>query len=75
MGLKGTRVGGVVISNKHANFFINDKTSSASDFLRLASIVEMSVEKQFGVKLIPEIEKVGNKNEIIDRLSSSYKKW
>lgn len=75
VGLKGTRVGGVVVSNKHANFFINDKASTASDFLRLASIVEMSVEKQFGVKLIPEIEKVGNKNEIIDRLSSSYKKW
>lgn len=73
-GLKGMRVGGVVVSNKHANFFINDKVSTAADFLRLSAMVESSVEKQFGVSLIPEIEKVGNKNEIVGRLSCSFKK-
>ena len=73
-GLKGVRVGGVVVSNKHANFFVNDKASTAADFLRLSAIVESSVEKQFGVMLIPEIEKVGNKNEIVGRLSCSFKK-
>ena len=72
-GLKGIRVGGVVVSNKHANFFVNDKASTASDFLRLCAIVEAEVEKQFGVSLIPEIEKVGNKNEINSRLSRAFK--
>ena len=72
-GLKGTRVGGVVVSNKHANFFVNDKTSTAGDFLRLCAIVEAGVERQFGVSLIPEIEKVGNKNEVNSRLSHSFK--
>ena len=72
-GLKGTRVGGVVVSNKHANFFVNDKASTAGDFLRLCAIVEAGVERQFGVLLIPEIEKVGNKNEVNSRLSRSFK--
>ena len=71
-GLKGARIGGVVVSSKHANFFINDKVGTSMDFLRLSALVEKSVEKQFGVTLVPEIEKVGNKNEIIGRLSSSY---
>ena len=72
-GLKGTRVGGVVVSNKHANFFVNDKASTAGDFLRLCAIVEAGVERQFGVLLIPEVEKVGNKNEVNSRLSRSFK--
>lgn len=71
-GLKGKRIGGVVVSNKHANFFINDKFGTALDFLRLSALVESSVESQFGVNLIPEIEKVGDKNEIIGRLPCTF---
>ena len=71
-GLKGTRIGGIVVSNKHSNFFINDKFGTAMDFLRLSALVEKEVESQFGVKLIPEIEKVGDKNEIIGRLPCSF---
>ena len=71
-GLKGTRVGGVVVSNKHANFFINDKVGTSLDFLRLSALVEKKVEQQFGVNLIPEIEKVGDKDEIVGRLPYSF---
>lgn len=71
-GLKGTRIGGVVVSNKHSNFFINDKFGTALDFLRLSALVEATVESQFGVKLVPEIEKVGDKDEIIGRLPCSF---
>ena len=70
-GLKGLRVGGVIVSNKHSNFFINDKFGSVMDFLRLSALVEKTVEKQFGVSLVPEIEKVGEKDEIVNRLSYS----
>ena len=72
-GLKGFRVGGIVISNKHANFFVNDKNGSVSDFLHLVKIVQVSVEKQFGLWLIPEIEKVGDFNETFSRSSYTLK--
>lgn len=71
-GLKGLRMGGIIISTKHSNFFINDKGGSVVDFLRLSTIVEREVEKQFGLTLIPEIEKVGDKDETFGRLSHSY---
>ena len=72
-GLKGKRVGGVVVSSKHANFFINDAGGSVSDFLELLSFVENTVMKNFGLTLTTEIEKVGNKNEVTGRLSRSFK--
>ncbi len=73
-GLKGLRVGGVVVSTKHSNFFINENGGSVIDFLRLLSKVQNSVEKQFGVTLVPEIEKVGDKDETSCRLPYTYKK-
>ena len=68
-GLKGFREGGIVVSNKHANFFVNDKNGSVSDFLHLLAIVQSRVEKQFGVWLVPEIEKIGEINETFSRPS------
>lgn len=62
-GLKGTKVGGMFVSNKHANFFINDGYGTVSDFLTLESIVKGKVLEQFGITLYTEIEKVGNIDE------------
>ena len=73
-GLKNERVGGIVISSKHANFFINDKSGSVIDFLRLLAITQNIVDKQFGVSLVPEIEKVGDKDETFGRFSYTFKK-
>ena len=72
-GLKGLRTGGAVVSIKHANFFINDKGASATDFLRLSAKVESAVLNQFGLTLLPEIEKVGDKDEIIGRFAYPFK--
>lgn len=58
-GLKTVRFGGVVVSKKHANFFVNDKSGTVEDFLKLQSFVENKVISQFGLTLISEIEKVG----------------
>ena len=58
-GLKGTRVGSVSVSKKHANFFINDGSGSVYDFISLSNIVETSVMNNFGITLCTEIEKVG----------------
>ena len=68
-GLKGQRVGGVVVSNKHANFFVNDGNASATDFLRLSLLVQNTVMKSFGIELVCEIEKVGDNNEITCRFT------
>ncbi len=58
-GLKMSRIGGVVVSKKHANFFVNDKGGTADDFLSLQRLVENKVSSQFGLTLVSEIEKVG----------------
>lgn len=71
-GLKGLREGGIVVSSKHSNFFVNDKNGSVSDFLRLMATVQSQVEKQFGVCLVPEIEKVGDFNETFGRFAYTF---
>jgi UDP-N-acetylmuramate dehydrogenase len=55
-GLKGTRVGGVEVSPKHANFFINVGGATAADVLELVEHVEKVVESRHGVKLVREFE-------------------
>ena len=72
-GLKGLKVGGVFVSNKHANFFINDGFGTVLDFLRLENIVKSKVLEQFGITLFTEIEKVGNKDEIVSRFTHPFK--
>lgn len=72
-GLKQMRIGGIVVSKKHANFFVNDKQGSVKDFVKLQEIVEKKVAEQFGVTLISEIEKVGEYYETSCRSSHSFK--
>ena len=73
-GLKLLRVGGMVVSKKHANFIVNDKQGTAEDFLKLQALVELKVSEQFGVTLIPEIEKVGKFYETSCGSSYTFKK-
>jgi len=58
-GCKGWRCGGAVVSEKHANFIINDGNASASDILNLMARVQDAVYKKFGVRLEPEIRILG----------------
>ena len=59
LGLKGTRVGGVSVSHKHANFFVADSTASASDIRELVQVVSETVEAETGIRLETEIQFVG----------------
>ena len=59
-GLKGTRIGGAVVSEKHANFIVNDQKGSAADVRRLAERVRAEVLARDGVSLAFEIEFVGD---------------
>lgn len=54
-GLKGTRRGGAVISEKHANFIMNEDNASFEDVLGLIQLVKDTVFAQHGVKLQEEV--------------------
>ncbi len=58
-GLKGLRVGGVVVSEKHANFFAASPGAHADDVLELMRLVQKRVESATGVRLEPEVQLVG----------------
>jgi len=54
--LKGKRVGGAVISERHANFILNKGGASSKDVLKLMSLAKKEVKRRFKVKLEPEIK-------------------
>jgi UDP-N-acetylmuramate dehydrogenase len=58
-GLKGHRHGGAQISHLHANIVINLGTATAADVRGLITMAQDAVEKQFGVRLTPEIGFIG----------------
>ena len=55
-GLKGLHIGGAVVSEKHANFFIAQKGCTSKDVMRLIDLVREKVRNQFNVELELEIE-------------------
>jgi UDP-N-acetylmuramate dehydrogenase len=59
-GLKGVQEGGATVSEKHANFIVNDRKGSASDVRRLMDRVRAAVFESTGVELVPEIVFVGD---------------
>jgi UDP-N-acetylmuramate dehydrogenase len=58
-GLKGKRIGGAVVSEKHANFIINDNNAKAADIESLISFIQKTVADEHGVLLQPEVRIVG----------------
>ena len=58
-GLKGRAVGGAKVSEKHANFIVNVDGATARDVRALMALVQQEVSRKFNVKLVPEVELVG----------------
>lgn len=58
-GLKGHRVGGACVSDKHANFIINLDQATAADIEALIDHVRATVRQRFGVELRPEVRIIG----------------
>lgn len=54
-GLKGLRVGGVSVSEKHAGFLINDQGGTCADVLELIRTVQERVYAHSGIQLEPEV--------------------
>lgn len=55
-GLKGMRIGGAKISEKHANFILNVGSASSADFLALGNYARQEVDKLWGVRLQYEVD-------------------
>jgi UDP-N-acetylmuramate dehydrogenase len=55
-GLKDTRVGGAVVSDKHANFIIADEGCKSSDVLELIDLIRGRVKEEFDIELELELE-------------------
>jgi UDP-N-acetylmuramate dehydrogenase len=58
-GLKGKRVGGAQVSEKHANFIVNAGGATAADIEQLINEVQATVLKQTGINLHPEVKIIG----------------
>jgi len=58
-GLRGLRVGGAVVSEKHANFIQAEPGATAADVRRLVTLVRDRVEMTTGVRLATEVHLIG----------------
>ena len=59
-GCKGMKVGGAIVSKKHANFIMNTGNAKSSDILNLTVKVHKIVKKKFNVDLEPEVQIIPN---------------
>ena len=58
-GLKGRRIGGAQVSEKHANFIVNTGEATAADIENLINEVRAVVRQQTGIDLHPEVRIIG----------------
>lgn len=58
-GMKGLRLGGAKVSDKHANFIINTGDATAADVERLIEKIQRQVREEHGVELVAEVRIVG----------------
>jgi UDP-N-acetylmuramate dehydrogenase len=61
-GLKGRRIGGAEVSQKHANFIVNVGGATAADIEGLIEEVQATVLRQTGIELHPEVRIVGERS-------------
>jgi len=55
-GLKSTRIGGAVVSDRHANFIVAEPECTSQDVLRLIDLIRSQVHERLGVELERELE-------------------
>ncbi len=59
-GLKGLRVGGAQVSEKHSGFIINKENATSTDVYRLIKEVQAKVLENSGIELSPEVIRLGD---------------
>lgn len=58
-GLKGRRVGGAMVSEKHAGFIVNSGGATCEDVRRLIALIQETVFRETGVRLECEVKMIG----------------
>ena len=58
-GLSGKKIGGAMVSEKHANFIVNNGNATAEDVLMLTSYIKQQVRDKYGIQLESEVNYVG----------------
>lgn len=56
---RGKKIGGAMVSEKHANFIVNTGNATAEDVIMLASLIKQKVRTKFGVQLVEEVKLLG----------------
>lgn len=59
-GLRGYRIGGAQVSEKHCGFIVNIGNATAADISELMAEVQERVKEQFHVELEPEVVQLGD---------------
>lgn len=59
LGLKGTKVGGAMVSFEHGNFIVNNGNATAKDVLDLIALIKAKAKAERGIELHTEVEIVG----------------
>ncbi len=60
LGLKGTRVGGAMVSHEHGNFIVNEQGATARDILELIELIRRRARAERGIELETEVQIVGD---------------
>lgn len=59
-GLRGHRIGGAAVSDKHAGFIVNNGTATAQDVLDLIRTIQSEIFDRYGVRLETELQMIGD---------------
>ena len=59
LDLRGKRIGGAMVSEKHANFIVNTSNANAENVIMLTAIIKTKVRNKFGIQLQEEVQMVG----------------
>ena len=59
LGLRGKKIGGAMVSEKHGNFLVNAGNAKAEDFIILAAVIKTRVRNKFSIQLKEEVQMVG----------------
>lgn len=57
LGYRGYNLNGVEISSKHSNFIVNKGNGKGEDYLKIVYDIQQKVQKEYGIKLVMEVEK------------------
>ncbi len=59
-GLKGFRIGGAMVSTRHANFIVNTGDATAEEIEAVIAMVRKTVKEQTGIELVQEVRIIGS---------------